>query len=703
MTMESKIFILEGLDCANCAQKIEDKINKIYGVKKATLNFVNKKLLIEFSDAINEELINQIKSTITSIEPDVNIIEFNENMSDNGKVKFDENNSSLKRLFLSVLIFSLGIISPVNEYIKYLLFIASYLLAGIRVLKASLHNIKNKDLFDENFLMSIATLGAIAIGQYEEAIAVMIFYEIGEYFQSKAVRQSRKSIAELMDIRPDYANLIENEDFIKVNPKDVQIGDYILIRPGEKVPLDSVIVNGESSMDTKALTGESIPKDVKIGDRIYGGYINLQGLLRAKVEKVYKESSVSKILKLVEESSEKKAPTENFITVFSKYYTPAVVFLAIALAILPPLIIEGAVFQDWIYRALVFLVVSCPCALVISVPLSFFAGIGRASKNGILVKGGNYLEALNFVDTIVFDKTGTLTEGTFKVASCSTVGNYSIDEILYFAAHAEYNSNHPIAKSIIEYYNKDINLSSITEFKEYAGNGIEAIINERKILLGKVDFLRSKGIIIDEKYQNDNSIYIAIDGKFEGYIVIEDKLKDDAKYTIDMLKNNNIKNIIMLTGDNEKEAIKIAKYLGINSYYAELLPEDKVEIVEKLMSEKSNKKSKLVFIGDGINDAPVLAISDIGIAMGGLGSDAAIEASDIVLMTDELKKIIELFQISRKTKKIVYENIYLALFIKFLVLILGALGIATMWHAVFADVGVTILAVINSMRLLQNK
>ncbi|HPP32152.1 MAG TPA: heavy metal translocating P-type ATPase, partial [Soehngenia sp.] len=376
---------------------------------------------------------------------------------------------------------------------------------------------------------------------------------------------------------------------------------------------------------------------------------------------------------------------------------------AIALAILPPLIIEGAVFQDWIYRALVFLVVSCPCALVISVPLSFFAGIGRASKNGILVKGGNYLEALNFVDTIVFDKTGTLTEGTFKVASCSTVGNYSIDEILYFAAHAEYNSNHPIAKSIIEYYNKDINLSSITEFKEYAGNGIEAIINERKILLGKVDFLRSKGIIIDEKYQNDNSIYIAIDGKFEGYIVIEDKLKDDAKYTIDMLKNNNIKNIIMLTGDNEKEAIKIAKYLGINSYYAELLPEDKVEIVEKLMSEKSNKKSKLVFIGDGINDAPVLAISDIGIAMGGLGSDAAIEASDIVLMTDELKKIIELFQISRKTKKIVYENIYLALFIKFLVLILGALGIATMWHAVFADVGVTILAVINSMRLLQNK
>jgi ATPase, P-type (transporting), HAD superfamily, subfamily IC/heavy metal translocating P-type ATPase len=392
-------------------------------------------------------------------------------------------------------------------------------------------------------------------------------------------------------------------------------------------------------MDTKALTGESIPKDVKIGDRIYGGYINLQGLLRAKVEKVYKESSVSKILKLVEESSEKKAPTENFITVFSKYYTPAVVFLAIALAILPPLIIEGAVFQDWIYRALVFLVVSCPCALVISVPLSFFAGIGRASKNGILVKGGNYLEALNFVDTIVFDKTGTLTEGTFKVASCSTVGNYSIDEILYFAAHAEYNSNHPIAKSIIEYYNRDINLSSITEFKEYAGNGIEAIINERKILLGKVDFSKvQKGIIIDEKYQNDNSIYIAIDGKFEGYIVIEDKLKDDAKYTIDMLKNNNIKNIIMLTGDNEKEAIKIAKYLGINSYYAELLPEDKVEIVEKLMSEKSNKKSKLVFIGDGINDAPVLAISDIGIAMGGLGSDAAIEASDIVLMTDELKK-----------------------------------------------------------------
>ena len=701
--MENKIFILEGLDCANCAQKIEDRVNKINGVKKATLNFVNKKLQIEFNDVSNEELVNQIKNEIISIEPYVKIIDFNENISKNRKNNIDENNSSLKRLFLSLLIFILGVILPIDEYVKYLLFFSSYLIAGIRVLKISLHNIKNKNIFDENFLMSVATLGAIAIGQFEEAIAVMIFYEIGEYFQSKAVNQSRKSIAELMDIRPDYANLIKNEDFIKVNPKDVQIGDHILIRPGEKIPLDSIIVDGESSMDTKALTGESIPKDVRTGDKILGGYINLQGLLKAKVEKEYKDSSVSKILKLVEESSEKKAPTENFITVFAKYYTPVVVFLAIALAIIPPLIIEGALFSDWIYRALVFLVVSCPCALVISIPLSFFAGIGRASKNGILIKGGNYLEALNFVDTIVFDKTGTLTEGVFKVSSVVTIGNYSVDEVLYFAAHAEYNSNHPIAKSIVEYYNKGINLSSIKEFKEYAGNGIEAVVNESKILLGKFDFLRSKGIKIDELYQNSNSIYVAIDGKFEGYIVITDKVKDDAKYTIDMLKNHNIKNIVMLTGDNKEVASKTAKDLGINSYYAELLPEDKVEIVEKLMSKKSNKKSKLVFIGDGINDAPVLSISDIGIAMGGLGSDAAIEASDIVLMNDELKKLIELFQISQKTRKIAYENIYLALFVKFLVLILGAIGIATMWHAVFADVGVTILAVINSMRLLQNK
>lgn len=701
--MENKIFILEGLDCANCAQKIEDRVNKINGVKKATLNFVNKKLQIEFNDVSNEELVNQIKNEIISIEPYVKIIDFNENISKNRKNNIDENNSSLKRLFLSLLIFILGVILPIDEYVKYLLFFSSYLIAGIRVLKISLHNIKNKNIFDENFLMSVATLGAIAIGQFEEAIAVMIFYEIGEYFQSKAVNQSRKSIAELMDIRPDYANLIKNEDFIKVNPKDVQIGDHILIRPGEKIPLDSIIVDGESSMDTKALTGESIPKDVRTGDKILGGYINLQGLLKAKVEKEYKDSSVSKILKLVEESSEKKAPTENFITVFAKYYTPVVVFLAIALAIIPPLIIEGALFSDWIYRALVFLVVSCPCALVISIPLSFFAGIGRASKNGILIKGGNYLEALNFVDTIVFDKTGTLTEGVFKVSSVVTIGNYSVDEVLYFAAHAEYNSNHPIAKSIVEYYNKGISLSSIKEFKEYAGNGIETVVNESKILLGKFDFLRSKGIKIDELYQNSNSIYVAIDGKFEGYIVISDKVKDDAKYTIDMLKNHNIKNIVMLTGDNKAVASKTAKDLGINSYYAELLPEDKVEIVEKLMSKKSNKKSKLVFIGDGINDAPVLSISDIGIAMGGLGSDAAIEASDIVLMTDELKKLIELFQISQKTRKIAYENIYLALFVKFLVLILGAIGIATMWHAVFADVGVTILAVINSMRLLQNK
>lgn len=701
--MENKIFILEGLDCANCAQKIEDRVNKINGVKKATLNFVNKKLQIEFNDVSNEELVNQIKNEIISIEPYVKIIDFNENISKNRKNNIDEYNSSLKRLFLSLLIFILGVILPIDEYIKYLLFFSSYLIAGIRVLKISLHNIKNKNIFDENFLMSVATLGAIAIGQFEEAIAVMIFYEIGEYFQSKAVNQSRKSIAELMDIRPDYANLIKNEDFIKVNPKDVQIGDHILIRPGERIPLDSVIVDGESSIDTKALTGESIPKDVRTGDKILGGYINLQGLLKAKVEKEYKDSSVSKILKLVEESSEKKAPTENFITAFAKYYTPVVVFLAIALAIIPPLITEEALFSDWIYRALVFLVVSCPCALVISIPLSFFAGIGKASKNGILIKGGNYLEALNFVDTIVFDKTGTLTEGVFKVSSVVTIGNYSVDEVLYFAAHAEYNSNHPIAKSIVEYYNKGINLSSITEFKEYAGNGIEAVVNESNILLGKFDFLRSKGIKIDELYQNSNSIYVAIDGKFEGYIVITDKVKNDAKYTIDMLKNNNIKNIVMLTGDNKEVASKTAKDLGINSYYAELLPEDKVEIVEKLMSKKSNKKSKLVFIGDGINDAPVLSISDIGIAMGGLGSDAAIEASDIVLMNDELKKLIELFQISQKTRKIAYENIYLALFVKFLVLILGALGIATMWHAVFADVGVTILAVINSMRLLQNK
>lgn len=701
--MENKIFILEGLDCANCAQKIEDRVNKINGVKKATLNFVNKKLQIEFNDVSNEELVNQIKNEIISIEPYVKIIDFNENISKNRKNNIDENNSSLKRLFLSLLIFILGVILPIDEYVKYLLFFSSYLIAGIRVLKISLHNIKNKNIFDENFLMSVATLGAIAIGQFEEAIAVMIFYEIGEYFQSKAVNQSRKSIAELMDIRPDYANLIKNEDFIKVNPKDVQIGDHILIRPGERIPLDSVIVDGESSIDTKALTGESIPKDVRTGDKILGGYINLQGLLKAKVEKEYKDSSVSKILKLVEESSEKKAPTENFITAFAKYYTPVVVFLAIALAIIPPLIIEGALFSDWIYRSLVFLVVSCPCALVISIPLSFFAGIGKASKNGILIKGGNYLEALNFVDTIVFDKTGTLTEGVFKVSSVVTIGNYSVDEVLYFAAHAEYNSNHPIAKSIVEYYNKGINLSSITEFKEYAGNGIETIVNDSKILLGKFDFLRSKGIKIDELYQNSNSIYVAIDGKFEGYIVITDRVKDDAKYTIDMLKNHNIKNIVMLTGDNKEVASKTAKDLGINSYYAELLPEDKVEIVEKLMSKKSNKKSKLVFIGDGINDAPVLSISDIGIAMGGLGSDAAIEASDIVLMNDELKKLIELFQISQKTRKIAYENIYLALFVKFLVLILGAIGIATMWHAVFADVGVTILAVINSMRLLQNK
>ncbi|MBC7086955.1 MAG: cadmium-translocating P-type ATPase [Tissierellales bacterium] len=702
--MDNKIFLLDGLDCANCAQKIESKVNEMKEVEKASLNFVSKKLHVEFKNHSTDELINRIIAIVKSIEPDVNVIEYNEEREEE---KIDlgskHNNTILKRISISLLLVICAFIFPVNEYIKTILFISSYLIAGIKVLKNSLYNITKGEIFDENFLMSVATLGAIAINQFEEAIAVMIFYEIGEYFQSKAVYRSRKSIADLMNIRPDYANVINGENIVTKNPRNVNVGDVIMIKPGEKVPLDSLVLEGLSSVDTKALTGESMPKDIKPGDKILAGFVNIHGLIKAKVEKEYKESSVSKILKLVEEASEKKAPTENFITRFAKIYTPVVVFLAIGLAVFPPLLINGATFSDWIYRALVFLVVSCPCALVISIPLGFFAGIGSASRNGILVKGGNYLEALNFVNTFIFDKTGTLTEGIFKVKDVVSTEEFDDEELIYYAAHAEYNSNHPIAKSIVDFYNGDINSSSITFFREYAGNGIMAIVDGKNIILGKIDFLRSNGIDIAEKYEKSDSIYVSIDGSFAGYISISDTVKKDAKSTIKELKRNGITNIIMLTGDNDKAAKDIALNLGIDSYYADLLPEDKVRIVEDLMMKNLNSKSKIAFIGDGINDAPVLSRSDIGIAMGGLGSDAAIEASDIVIMTDELHKLVDLLKISDKTRKVVYQNIYLALTIKFTVLILGALGVATMWQAVFADVGVTILAVINSIRILKNK
>ena len=585
-----------------------------------------------------------------------------------------------------------------NEWINNGIFIASYLIVGFEILRKAVRNIFRGKVFDENFLMAIATLGAFAIGEFPEAVAVMLFYQVGELFQSYAVDKSRKSIASLMDIRADYANVLRDGKEEKVNPNEVKIGDTIIIKPGEKVPLDGIVIDGKTTLDTKALTGESVPREVAEGEQVLSGCINLNGVIKAEVSKEFGESTVSKILDLVENASSKKAKSENFITKFAAYYTPIVVIIAVILAIVPPLIIEGANFRDWLYRALSFLVVSCPCALVISIPLSFFGGIGGASKMGVLVKGSNYLEALSNAETMVFDKTGTLTEGVFEVQNVEPIG-ISKEKLLKVAAYAEYYSNHPISKSIKKAYNKEIDEKEIIDSQEISGKGIEAKIGNQDVLAGNEKLMNEKGIAYTKCTHVGSVVYLAIDGKYVGHIVIADKIKEDAKRTIDELKKNSIKQTVMLTGDRKNIGEAVAKEIGIDKVYAELLPDGKVEKVEELLKTKS-PKGKLAFVGDGINDAPVLARADIGIAMGGLGSDAAIEAADIVIMTDEPSKIATAMKISRKTLKIVYQNISFALIVKIGVLILSAFGLASMWAAVFADVGVTVLAVLNSFRAL---
>lgn len=585
-----------------------------------------------------------------------------------------------------------------NEWLQIALFIISYIIVGGDVVKRAVKNIFKGQVFDENFLMSIATIGAFFIGEYPEGVAVMLFYQVGELFQSYAVGKSRKSIASLMDIRPDYANVKKGDELVKVDPDEVQIGDIIVIKAGEKIPLDGKVIEGSSMIDTSALTGESVPREVEVGSDIPSGCININGVITAEVTKEFGESTVSKILDLVENASSKKSNSEQFITKFARYYTPVVVIIAVFLAIIPPLVIDGATFSDWIYRALAFLVVSCPCALVISIPLSFFGGIGGASKKGVLVKGSNYLEALAETEIVVFDKTGTLTKGVFNVQEIHPEG-VSKEELLELTAHAESYSNHPISLSLKRAYSKEINNGRISDVEEISGHGVIATVDGKKVMAGNIKLMKMMDIPYFKGELIGTIVHVAVNNKYIGYIVIADEVKEDSAQAIKELKAANIKQTVMLTGDNKSIGSKVAKELGLDKVYAELLPADKVEKLEELFSQKS-KKGKLAFVGDGINDAPVLARADIGIAMGGLGSDAAIEAADVVIMTDEPSKIATAMKISKKTLKIAHQNIVFAIGIKIIVLILSAFGIATMWAAIFADVGVTIIAVLNAFRAL---
>ena len=588
-----------------------------------------------------------------------------------------------------------------NEWLQIALFIISYIIVGGDVVKRAVKNIFKGQVFDENFLMSIATIGAFFIGEYPEGVAVMLFYQVGELFQSYAVGKSRKSIASLMDIRPDYANVKKGDELVKVDPDEVQIGDIIVIKAGEKIPLDGKVIEGSSMIDTSALTGESVPREVELGSDILSGCININGVITAEVTKEFGESTVSKILDLVENASSKKSNSEQFITKFARYYTPVVVIIAVFLAIIPPLVIDGATFSDWIYRALAFLVVSCPCALVISIPLSFFGGIGGASKKGVLVKGSNYLEALAETEIVVFDKTGTLTKGVFNVQEIHPEG-VSKEELLELTAHAESYSNHPISLSLKRAYSKEIDNGRILDVEEISGHGVIATVDGKKVMVGNIKLMKMMDIPYFKGELIGTIVHVAVNNKYIGYIVIADEVKEDSAQAIKELKAANIKQTVMLTGDNKSIGSKVAKELGLDKVYAELLPADKVEKLEELFSQKS-KKGKLAFVGDGINDAPVLARADIGIAMGGLGSDAAIEAADVVIMTDEPSKIATTMKISKKTLKIAHQNIVFAIGIKIIVLILSAFGITTMWAAIFADVGVTIIAVLNAFRALNVK
>ncbi|OQO57785.1 cadmium-translocating P-type ATPase [Enterococcus hirae] len=684
-----KSYRLEGLDCANCAMKIEKRINEINGVKQANVNFAVGKLTIDADQDKIGEIETETRKVIKELEPEVEVKEMEEVTS-----TLNEEKKDLIRIVLSAIgLLGLFIWAPA-EPIRFIGFLLVYLFIGFDVIKQAALNITRGQLFDENFLMAIATIGAMLIGEYPEAVAVMLFYQVGEYFQGFAVNQSRKSIRALMEIRPEVAHVETEAGLVTTQPERVLIGEHVFVKPGERVPLDGKVISGQSLVDTSALTGESVPKEVFEGESVLSGFININQPLVVEVEKNYQNSTISKLLELVENASSKKAPAENFITKFARYYTPVVVVLAVLLAILPPLVLPNTGFDEWIYRALTFLVISCPCALVISVPLSFFGGIGGASKMGVLVKGSNYLELLAHTDTMVFDKTGTLTKGDFSVQSIETTMVEPL--FMQYVASVEQYSTHPIAQAILADYEGA--LLPTDQMEEVLGEGIKAVVDRKVVLVGNHKLFTRYNIAFPVNQAVGTLVYVAIDQQYVGSIVIADSIKEDAKAALQKLKKLGVKQTVMLTGDAQAIATHIGNELGIDTVYSELLPQDKVAKLEQILT---NASQKTAFVGDGINDAPVLARADVGIAMGGLGSDAAIEAADVVIMNDEPGKIADAIRLSRKTLKIVKQNIIFAIGIKSVVLILGAFGIATMGDAVFADVGVTVLAVLNAMRCLK--
>ena len=705
----TKVYLLKGLDCPNCSAKIEKEVGELDGVTSSTVNLMNQTLTVQAGTSVAASLLDTVTTIVHSHEPDVEVSE--KQLEATAPVKKDEkaavyNDEDKKRtirLAVGAVVYAIGMALTVFAKLPTLaelaFLIVAYVILGGDVVWQAVKNITRGQVFDEHFLMSVSTIGAFAIGEYPEAVAVMLFYQVGEFFQSLAVKRSRKSISDLMDIRPDSATVKRNGVLQVVSPESVAVGEIIVVKPGEKIPLDGIVVDGESMLDTKALTGESVPRSIRKGDEALSGCINQSGLLTLKVTKSFGESTVSKIIDLVENASARKAPTENFITTFARYYTPVVVGMAAVLAIIPPLVLGGG-WSEWLRRGFVFLIVSCPCALVISIPLTFFGGIGAASKRGVLVKGSNYLEALNKVSVVVFDKTGTLTKGVFEVANIIPAAGYQKEQVLEYAAQAESYSNHPIAKSILAAYGKSIDQKQFSGFEEISGHGISVMVQGKKVLAGNSKLMESEKIAYSACDAAGTKVYVAADGSYVGCILIADEVKPDSNRAIAELKKIGVEKTVMLTGDDERIGKSVADELGLDAYYAQLLPDQKVEKLEMLDKQK-RQGSKLAFVGDGINDAPVLARADVGIAMGGLGSDAAIEAADVVLMTDEPSKLVEAIDVAKATKRIVMQNIVIALGIKSVFLVLGALGMAGMWEAVFGDVGVTIIAVLNAMRILK--
>ncbi len=721
--VETKRYILEGLTCASCAAKIQDALAKMPSVG-AELNFASGTLTLNVPDKQTEQAVID---TILSIEPHVKIKEISG--SDNNEEEEEAGNGFviMKKISYAGAFFIVGLLADyyflpgaralgpgsIKFWYVFIPYLLAYIISGYDVLKNAVAGISRKDFFSENFLMSIATLGAFVIGEFPEAVGVMLFFKVGEYFEDRAVNHSRRSIKNLLKIRANYANLLKDGRTVQVKPEVVAVGETILIRPGEKIPLDGVILQGETTVDTSALTGESMPKSLGPGDTVLSGMVNKNAVITVRVTKPFEESTVSKILELVEKAAAQKAPTEKFITKFSKVYTPVVVAAAFLIAVLPPLLYQVELFaplfshsetySEWVYRALVFLVISCPCALVLSIPVGFFGGIGAAAKKGVLFKGSNYLEAFRSIHTMVFDKTGTLTEGVFKVVDVKPFNGFTKEELLRISAVAESHSNHPIAKSISEAYGGSIDESLIENYEEIPAHGVRVVAEGREILAGNDRILHMDGYDIehDTCVTEGTVVHVAVDRRYAGYIVLADKIRDDAKETIQSLKKEGVKHVVMLTGDDREAAERVARELQIEEFHAELLPQQKIEIVRRLEKELEGKKEKIAFVGDGINDAPVLVASDIGIAMGGLGSDAAIEAADVVLMKDRLSALLDAVYVSRRTKGIVFGNITMAFLVKGFFLVFGAIGMATMWEAVFADVGVAILAVLNSTRILK--